>query len=343
MSFNIQSIHAKFSDFSHFIYSCINRNCEPDIICLQELWQFPSDADFTIDGYKPLIYKLRNGTQGGGVGIYIANHINAVYEPSISFFCDRIFETIFIELTISSNKKIILGSAYRPGSKHPSMNSGQQFESFMESLRSLLDNLLSRNVPVYIFGDINLDVLRYSNCNNVTEYINLLFSHGFIQTVTLPTRCTSNSASIIDHCITNSSTDFNSIILTSNISDHFPILHFLSDTGSKSQPKFINYHDFSDTNVTKFCNNLSAINWDPLYNLNDTQAAYDYFSERFFLLHQLYFPLGTKKFNIKYHKKDPWFTSGLLVSRREKFRLEKLAIRTCSHVNIDKFKKYRNI
>jgi hypothetical protein len=60
----------------------------------------------------------------------------------------------------------------------------------------------------------------------VTEYVDLLFSFGLLQVITKPTRCTQNSATWIDHVITNSMCpNIESIIVTSLISDHFPIIH----------------------------------------------------------------------------------------------------------------------
>ena len=70
MSLNIQSLSSKFSEFLEFINLLSSSDCAPDVICLQELWQFPVYANFTLPGYNSLEYKLRNpNTQGGGVGI----------------------------------------------------------------------------------------------------------------------------------------------------------------------------------------------------------------------------------------------------------------------------------
>ena len=72
LSINIQSLQSKFNNFSTFINSLLVNNCAPDIICIQELWQIPGSDYFILDGYHPLVYKLRHSsTQGGGVGIYV--------------------------------------------------------------------------------------------------------------------------------------------------------------------------------------------------------------------------------------------------------------------------------
>lgn len=95
----------------------------------------------------------------------------------------------------------------------------------MDLFSNLLTKLSNSNLNFYIAGDINLDVLKYQNNSFVTEYVDLLFSFGTLQLISKPTRCTLNSATVIDHLITN---DFlkssDCYILTSCISDHFPVI-----------------------------------------------------------------------------------------------------------------------
>ena len=50
--------------------------------------------------------------------------------------------------------------------------------------------------------------LKYNIITQVTEYIDLLFSYGFLQLIMKPTRCTSHSATLIDHVVSNSKADF---------------------------------------------------------------------------------------------------------------------------------------
>jgi hypothetical protein len=77
MTLNIQSLPAKFSEFSEFISLLNHNNCAPDVICLQELWQFPASINFNLNDYHPMVYQLRsNSVQGGGVGIYVKKNLN---------------------------------------------------------------------------------------------------------------------------------------------------------------------------------------------------------------------------------------------------------------------------
>jgi len=186
MTFNIQSISAKFSDFCELISLFNDSNCSPDVICLQELWQFSPFMNLSLNGYHPLCYKLRNNAQGGGVGIYVKNHLQFKVLHECSIFMDRILESLFIEIALPNNSKFIIGTLYRPGATHPTLTPQELFHEFIELFSNLLDNISDRS-NLIILGDFNLDVLQFSSNNKCSDYVDLLFSFGLLQLVTRPT------------------------------------------------------------------------------------------------------------------------------------------------------------
>lgn len=209
---------------------------------------------------------------------------------------------------------------------------------------NILNSYTEQKTPVYIFGDFNLDALKYNINNKVTEYIDHLFSHGFIQIVMRPTRCTPTTATLIDHVITNSrSTVFETIILVSQISDHFPILFFSKEPKSKNKPSIITYQNFSKEAINGFKNNLKSINWNSLTALQNAQEQYDEFSDVFLSLYNISFPLIKKTINRNNHAINPWMTKGLLTSRLTKIKLFKLSVQNPFEPFISNFKAYRNL
>jgi hypothetical protein len=344
-SLNIQSISAKFRDFLELINLLSDHNCSPDVICLQELWQFPEYANFSLPGYNPLIFKLRNSnTQGGGVGIYIKSNIKFTILQAQSIFIDRIFESLFVQIELSTYRKIIVGTVYRPGTAHPSLSSTDAFDNFLEVLSNVFDELTSFNHPIYLTGDTNLDVLQLSSSTQISDYINLLSTYGMLQVITKPTRCTDHSATIIDHIITNANLPvFESLVLTSKVSDHFPILLFVPTSKPRSTVKSIHARDFSDSNIKKFKETLNSISWQTVREEEDPQIAYNVFSDIFFNLYELHFPKREIKFNKKHHNLEPWMTKGLLVSRLEKIRLSSFASKHPTALNLQNYKSYRNL
>jgi hypothetical protein len=108
------------------------------------------------------------------------------------------------------------------------------------------------------------------------------FSFGLLQILTKPTRCTDNSASLIDHIITNCLTDcFKTVILTTKVSDHFAIIHFLSEKNPKKEPKIIEKRDFSKRKIENFKDVLKSISWLDVQNAPDVQQGYNIFSDTF--------------------------------------------------------------
>ncbi len=117
--------------------------------------------------------------------------------------------------------KIAIVSLYRPAAGHPSLSPVIQYDQFLELFTNLMASLLDSYSDVYLFGDFNINVLKYSSCEQAREFIDLLFSFGLLQTVTKPTRCTPSSATLIDHVIaTPKSSLFETAIFTNKISDH---------------------------------------------------------------------------------------------------------------------------
>ena len=212
----------------------------------------------------------------------------------------------------------------------------------MDLLSNLLDSL--GEIPSYLFGDLNIDVLKYGTNHQATNLIDLLFSHGFIQTITKPTRCTSHSATLIDYCITNVlSNTFLTSILTTRMSDHFPILISVPFEKLNSKQRTVTYRDFSTQNVNNFRQVLNAENWGMVLEENCAQRAYNLFSDKFYAIYNLFFPLKKCNFNKDIHKLEKWYSNGLLISRREKIRLDKMAASSPTNFNINAYKSYRNV
>jgi hypothetical protein len=317
-SLNIQSIHAKFTEFEDLINNLNSMHCAPDVILLQEIWQVQCVNSVSLNNYSELVFKSRsNNVQGGGVGIYFRNNVkfNILREKSI--FSDRVIETIFAEVWITPQNKIIVGSIYRPSVNHPTLTSSEQFSQFFELFTNILNDFSERNVPVYIFGDFNLDVLKYNIVRQVTDYIDLLFSYGFLQLIMKPTRCSPSSASIIDHFVTNCNADiYKSIILTNKISDHFPFIAYAKSVKPIPSTTTMYKRIFSNYNFLKFNEAFHAINWDFLSNMDCVDDQFLQFSDTFNTLYNLYFPITSYKINKNYQNLNPRMTKGLLVSRR---------------------------
>jgi len=298
-----------------------------------------------LPGYGPFIYKLRDGAvQGGGVGYFIKERVKYKILTTYSIFIDRVFESLFIEVFLTNNSKIIIGNVYRPGTSHPSLSPVEQFTNFLDYFTNILSSLTESKSVFYIVGDFNIDLLKCNNTARASDFVDLLFSFGLLQIITKPTRCTDNSATLIDHIITNQSApSFNTTILTSKLSDHFPVLHSLPTKVPPDIPKTFTSRDFSQDNLTRFENVIASINWNVVSEEPDAQSSYNVFFDIFNNLYSLHFPLKTIKFNHNIHCVEPWMSPALLISRINKFKLASISARKPCVANTNIYKTYRNV
>ena len=94
---------------------------------------------------------------------------------------------------------------------------------------------------ITLLGDVNINLLNNASHTDKRIYLDTLLENSFFPLVTLPTRISNNSASIIDHISTNISDDnFDTSIIISDISDHFPVFflrHFKNSKNEVLPPK----------------------------------------------------------------------------------------------------------
>jgi hypothetical protein len=346
MSLNIQSLPAKYADFLDFITECQLHNNSPDIICLQEIWNVLDVNLFPLPGYQPLICKTRINSSGGGVGIYVKTNIQFKILTELSIFQEKLFESVFIEISANSAQKIILGSVNRPNSKFSNLSLSEQFTQFYELYANILESCNDKKNETIILGDLNLDVLQFDLIPNVNKYIELLFANGFLQTVTRPTRITLNTATCIDHIITNKICNtYDITLVSSKISDHFPVIYTrdVAGPGTGTDPPAMASRNMSSNNLNKFKLTLGGLGWGGVLASAAAQPAYDNFSETFLPLFDLHFPITKTKFNKNIHKHEKWMTSGILTSRLTKLKLSKEHFSKPNPESLEKFKKFRNM
>jgi hypothetical protein len=95
-----------------------------------------------------------------------------------------------------------------------------------DALKLTLTNIKEEIKKCTYTGDFNLDLLKYDTHNPTNDFINLNSALSFLPLINKPTRITINSATLIDNCFTNilELNTISSVIIPSDISDHYPIL-----------------------------------------------------------------------------------------------------------------------
>src|ERR1043165_3164148 len=128
------------------------------------------------------------------------------------------------------NSSIIIGCVYRPPStNNDSINS---FNSVFYDILQIIDRGKTKNI--LIAGDYNLDLLKQDPLltahRPTADFINNLLSFSFLPAIIYPTHIADFSSTLIDNIFLKCSTsEFDSVIIYNDISDHLPVAVHLSN------------------------------------------------------------------------------------------------------------------
>ena len=348
LSLNVQSLSSKWQSLYDLISFWKEKNIMFDLICLQETYSVPLNSIFSLPGYHEIIHKTRTNSVGGGVAIYINSSLKFTILKDYSIFKEKIFESLFIEVEFYNKKKIILGNIYRsPCMSVGDISASDKMNYFLEHMQGIIDSIGDRNQKAILCGDFNLNLLSYNNHAPTKEFTNMLFSAGFLQLISHPTRVAQhnnrNTVSLIDHIWSNDIQDqMESGVITTYLSDHFATFHFIGTKKHLTPPKTISSRVFSDDNIENFKQDLNNFSFNEVFEREDCQSSYDAFHEIFHRSLDLHFPIKTIRFNRNYHMIEKWMTKGILNCRKKKFQLQKEVSKNPTPQIKERFKNYKN-
>lgn len=306
-------------------------------------------ADIDLDGfYEPIIQDpYRESGNGGGLVIYV----NKKFCDSESFKIMQFKgvrpgtkfpglsgvknptelnpagEFLFIKISVKTQpgiiKTVIVGNIYRSPSA--------KIDKFKEQLDTYLSQLnRHKNKSITLVGDFNVDLLNHDTDIHGQNLINLAESYGFVQVVSLPTRLTDHSATLIDHIYTNSIHAVStSRVITLDISDHFGTYVCISldpnfireENSTNSHDEYVNFRKFTATNMATFTELINGENWDTVYAEKTTEEMFETFLDKYNQHYDTAFPESSVR--RKYERKNPkpWILPWLeeACARKQKF------------------------
>lgn len=316
---NCRSMNANFDSLLNLLH---NFDVLPEIIAVSETWlSTETDSLYNIEGYDFVSRPRNSKSLGGGVGIYYKNELNARICPEL---CSSIcIECVFIEIVQQGSPNIIVGAIYRPPN-----NDIVQFNAEFHNLLGKLSLVAKKNTNIALAGDFNIDLLLADSSSSTQLFLDNLSSYSFVPTISLPTRITSSSSTLLDNVFVNSlSTTISSAIIFSDISDHLPILVKLP---AKLAPRQSNTtqmtRSVNTVSINAFIAALQAQRWDNVLDaINDPlsapHVAYALFSLTFLQLYDRHFPLRSTKTGSKLSPRKEWMTRGLAKSCFRKSKL----------------------
>ena len=311
----------------------------PEVLLLSEIGKEGYRyLDYTFPDYE-YTYDIPNNNKYGGVAILIHKGIGTVkIRTDLKFRkaceCHECqFENEWVEILLNG-ESLIIGTIYR----HPNGNT----HHFVDQLNTTMSKL-PRDKICIMAGDININLLHYDD-SHVNEYITQLLSYGFLPRITLPTRITDSTQTLIDHIfvripIKDSERSLISGNLYADLSDHLPVFLCLG-IGKPHKPKRPWVRIYSEKNIQNFKTSMQAQEWDVIEACHTTDEKFDCFQKILTDIYEQNFPLV--KLSRKRAKDKKWINNGLKVSIRHNFRLYKKQELSPTPQNKAKYKQYKS-
>ena len=194
-----------------------------------------------------------------------------------------------------------------------------------------------------LIGDFNINLLEHTTHRETGDYLNKMQSLNYFPLISRPTRFPegeqNSRESLLDHIYTNFIHHSISGILHYKITDHLPIFINMSIHDNISKTHKTHFRLFTDENKQLFTRDLIRVEWERLLTEEDLNKNFETFFNTFKRLYDKHFPLVTKNISTK-RINNPWITSGLLNSIRQKNQMYKDL--KLGHVSTVQYNSYRN-
>ena len=245
------------------------------MVYLSETWaddnKLDNDSLIRLPGYN-VLHQIRKNSRSGGISIFVHESLSFKRRQYLGISLEAM-ESLSISILSKKCKNIILNTIYRPSNGDIKI-----CENHFKN-----DTL---NKHIVLAGDFNLNVLDFESNKKIENFINPMFCYGMIPNINKSTRVTANTATAIDHIVTNVTieTDFKAGILKSCISDHFAIMLAFRTSEKKicnKSEQHIHKQIFKETSIESFRLRLREIRWDHLKTSNDSNLAYNEFLNTF--------------------------------------------------------------
>ena len=193
-------------------------------------------------------------------------------------------------------------------------------------------------------SDFNVNLLDYEGSFSA-DFLSDLLESGLLPSVTIPTRVTEKSATLINNLFF-SLTFRNSFVIVNDISDHFPVLSDLllpnmqaPRFSPSTSPYFVTENNF-EASKTK----LQECSWEFIDEKDDFDSNFDKFYSK---VKDCFIECCTRRPSNQPRTKNqpfnPWMSEGLLTSSSRKLYLWKRYRSSPTARNLQEFETYRNL
>ena len=310
---NIHSIQLHIEELRILLHAL---NYKIDVIAISESkLKIEPHVDINLTGFHPPYCKFTEAEKGGTI-LYISDKLNFKPRKDLEIYVSKELESSFIEIINKKTSNDIIGVIYRHPKLDPTM--------FIDHKLAHITNILSKekNKKVYIAGDFNFDLLKYSNHDKTADFYDKMTSNLLVPLILIPTKINTKNDTLIDNIFSNQlNSETVSGNLTVNFSDgHLPSFAIFPKPNYNHLPKKHNLYTREKIGVDiekkeNFLMDLAAIDMDKdIIVENDAEKSMNNLLRETNNIIDNYYP--NKKLNKKQVKETmkPWITAGILNS-----------------------------
>lgn len=222
---------------------------------------------------------------------------------------DKDIELFVLQIKQPLTNPIVLVSAYRP----PQGNQTLCIDSIREVLQALADG--NRLV---LLGDLNMDY-QNANLKGIKDLKQLEKEFSLRQQITLATRVTATTSSLIDHIYTNLNQEFinNAGVADQMISDHYATFVILKKPKLQYEKTTFTCRVLKNLKLSELEEQIEIADWSEFDSCNDVTKCWAHMYAIYIQVVDLLCPEKTYT-NVR--KRSEWVTADLfaLMKRRDK-------------------------
>ena len=160
--FNCRSLNANFTKIEDCLHD-IGKTF--DVIAISESWLDNNSTIPELQGYE-CCHQPRKNKKGGGVALYIHNHLNFKILNKMTTAIDDVLECLTIELVLEKSKNIVVSCVYR--------QPGTPINDCIDTLNAFFSPICKRK-HIYICGDFNINLLNVETHKGTRDFIDLAY------------------------------------------------------------------------------------------------------------------------------------------------------------------------
>ena len=208
----------------------------------------------------------------------------------------NLLETLSLSVSWPGGRPTLIGAAYRP----PAGSITQAVEQLQEQLR----DALTSGKPVYLLGDINVNVLNTESAE-VRRYQSALSELNLVQLIQQPTHLMPTPTAL-DHIICSPSDPaISAEVLNTTVSDHQTIIVNVPAGRSRKRPTERLSRNWRTADWSAICLDLLTADWEPMQAGGDVNDMVANFMENWTATIDRHCPLRTRRVR---RPDCPWIT-----------------------------------